>query len=47
LASIPLGDVLLCTSDSDVQLRVSAACGTKVNIGSQWSRGQILGLFNA
>jgi hypothetical protein len=47
LASIPLGDVLLCTSDSDVQLRVSAACGTRVNIGSQWSRGQILGLFNA
>jgi hypothetical protein len=47
LASISLGDTLLCTSDQDVQLKVSAACGTKVNIGSQWSRGQILGLFKA
>lgn len=47
LTSISLGDTLVCTSDSDVQLKVTAAAGARVNIGAQWSRGQILGLFNA
>jgi hypothetical protein len=46
LASVTLGDTLLCTSDSDVQLKVSKYCGTRANIGSQWSRGQILSLFS-
>jgi hypothetical protein len=44
LNDLPLGDVLLCVSDPDVQFRVGAACGTKVNIGGQWSRSKILTL---
>ncbi|MBB5061035.1 hypothetical protein HDF16_005771 [Granulicella aggregans] len=45
LNDLSLGDSLICVSDPDVQSKVSAACGTKVNIGGEWSRSMILSLI--